>query len=322
MPDDRRLPRLTPQGDTLRPGDRHSVRTPAARFHPSLLQVSRRLLPRDYTLALLLDEHRVLSTGQVTAALFGSARTCRNRLTVLRRIGFIDRFTPHRPGRPAAECWLPGLLAARYAALARDQRPPTAAAVRDRQDAVLASPQLDHLLGVNQFFVDLLAHGRANPQTRLARWWPAARAAAAVGRRVRPDGHGVWTEPEHTVAFWLEHDTGSESLGRLTARLEAYRRLRADGGPGYPVLFWLPNPTREANLHRRLTGAAPGVTVATAVADPAGPGPAGPVWRLAGNGRRRLRLAELPSHPGRPGPYHPPPAGPEDDPLRLLRAGS
>ncbi len=286
------------------------------------MQVSRRLLPRDYTLALLLDEHRVLTTAQITAVLFGSARTCRNRLTVLRRIGFVDRFTiPHRPPGPAPECWLPGLLAARYAALARGQRPPSAAAVRDRQDAVLASSQLEHLLGVNQFFVDLLAHTRANPHTRLARWWPAARASAAAGRRVRPDGHGVFTDQDRTVAFWLEHDTGTETIGRLAGKVEAYRRLRADGGPGYPVLFWLPNPTREANLHRRLTSTPPsGIPVATAVADPAGPGPAGPVWRLAGNGRRRLRLAELPYHPGRPGPYHPEPVTEQDDPLRLLRA--
>jgi hypothetical protein len=176
--------------------------------------VSWRLLPRDYTLALLLDDHRVLTTGQITAVLFGSARTCRNRLTVLRRLGFLDRFTlPHRPGGQALECWLPGLLAARYAALARDQRPPSAAAVRDRQDAVLASPQLAHLLGVNQFFIDLLAHTRTHPHTRLARWWPAAQATAAAGRRIRPDGHGVFVDHEQTVAFWLEHDTGSEFSG-------------------------------------------------------------------------------------------------------------
>ena len=294
----------------------------AGRPQPSLLQVSWRLLPRDYTLALLLDDHRVLTTGQITAALFGSARTCRNRLTVLRRIGFVERFTlPRRPGGQALECWLPGLLAARYAALARDQRPPSPATVRDRQDAVLASPQLTHLLGVNQFFVDLLAHTRAHPHTRLARWWPAAQATAAAGRRIRPDGHGVFVDHEQTVAFWLEHDTGTETIGRLAGKVEAYRRLRADGGPGYPVLFWLPNPTREANLHRRLTSTPPsGIPVATAVADPAGPGPAGPVWRLAGNGRRRLRLAELPYHPGRPGPYHLQPPIEQDDPLRLPRA--
>ncbi len=116
MSGDRQRPRLTPQGGTSQPGGARTPSLPAGRAgrpQPSLLQVSWRLLRRDYTLALLLDDHRVLTTEQITAVLFGSARTCRNRLTVLRRIGFLDRFTlPRRPGRQALECWLPGLLAA------------------------------------------------------------------------------------------------------------------------------------------------------------------------------------------------------------------
>jgi len=60
--------------------------------------------------------------------------------------------------------------------------------------------------------------------------------------------------------------------------------------------------------------------VATAARDAvAGHGPAGPVWRVAGNGRRRLRLAELPCQLGEPGAYHPGPPAPEQDPLYLLR---
>jgi hypothetical protein len=95
---------------------------------------------------------------------------------------------------------------------------------------------------------------------------------------------------------------------RLVAKLEPYRRLRRDGGPGYPVLFWLPTTARETNLHARLAGVSPGgIAVATAARDTAAH-PARAVWRLVGNGRRRLRLAELPNQPGRPGPYNPGPA--------------
>ena len=69
-------------------------------------------------------------------------------------------------------------------------------------------------------------------------------------------------------------------------------------------------------------GAARGLIVATAARDAAaaaGHGPAGPVWKLAGNGRRRLRLAELPCRLGQPGGYHPGPPTAEEDPLYLLR---
>jgi hypothetical protein len=334
--------RLIPTGDTPRPGDTRSptgssaapgtstpstptfaaTRSSTSPASPFLLAYTDRLQPRDYTLALLLDEHRVLTTSQTTAILFSSPRTCRNRLDALRRIGFIDRFTPHRPGTIAPAHWVAGILAARYAALHHDQRPPSAKVLRERQDTIVASPQLAHLVGVNQFFTDLLAHARAHPSSALLRWWSAARTTAAFGRRVRPDGHGVWSDHATMTGFWLEHDTGTEPLGRLLSKVEAYRRLHRDGGPNFPVLFWLPTAAREANLHKRLAGVSvSGVTVATAARDTvtgSGLGPADPVWRLAGNDRHRLRLAALPSTPGQPGPYHPGPPTPADDPLRLL----
>jgi hypothetical protein len=43
------------------------------------------------------------------------------------------------------------------------------------------------------------------------------------------------------------------------------------------------------------------------------------VWKVAGNGRRRLRLGELPCRLGQPGAYHPGPPTAEEDPLYLLR---
>jgi hypothetical protein len=105
------------------------------------------LQPRDYTLALLLDEHRVLTPPQIAAVLFTSPRTCRNRLDTLRRLGFLDRFIPTRPGARPPVHWVPGPLAARYAALSRGERPPTPKKLRERQDAILASLQLDHTVG-------------------------------------------------------------------------------------------------------------------------------------------------------------------------------
>src|SRR5256885_9236684 len=107
MPPPRRQTRLIPVGDTPRPGERRvpGPHTTISAHQPpgglSLLAHSDRLGPRDYTLALLLDEHRVLTSAQISAMLFGSPFPCRNRLTVLRRIGFLDRFVPYRPGQVA-----------------------------------------------------------------------------------------------------------------------------------------------------------------------------------------------------------------------------
>lgn len=84
------------------------------------------------------------------------------------------------------------------------------------------------------------------------------------------------------------------------AKPDAYRRPRADGGPDYLMLFWLSTRRRETHLHRHLAGAArSGVTVAKAARDSVdGHSPAGPVWRLVGNGRHRLTLGQLPSGHG------------------------
>jgi Replication-relaxation len=276
---------------------------------PSLLRLAARLQPRDYALALLLDDHRVLTTNQITAALFTSPRTCTNRLNTLRRLGFIDRFTTSRHGT----CWVPGLLSARYAALHRGDNPPTAAAVRQAQDATLASPVLAHTLGTNQFFIDLIAHSRNHPGTRLIRWWPARRAAAAVSQRIHPDGYGIWSTADRTVSFWLEYDTGTEPLTRLIAKLGAYARLADAGGPAYPVLFSLPSTRREANLHKRL----PPDTLAASTSRDLRHHPAGRAWQTA-CGQERLALAELPLPHAPPGPFHPPPTRPPDRPISCL----
>lgn len=303
----------SPIGETIRKGRRSLTR-----MSPILIDLSRRLQPRDYTIAVLLDEHTTLTTDQLTAILFTHPTTCRHRLDTLRTIGFVDRFLRNRPGAPNPTCWVPGTLSARYAALHRGDTPPTAKALRELQDRVYASPQLEHLLATNAFFVGLLAHARHHPDTALTRWWSERATNAAFGRRIRPDGHGVWTTGAGEVGFHLELDRGTEPLGRLVDRLASHRRLRAEGGPAYPVLFVLPSRIREQNLHRRLADRAePTLTIATTSPE-SGDDPAGPVWRLAGNGRHRLPLTELPSHHGQPGPLNPGPPQPDQDPLHHL----
>src|SRR6266511_892145 len=328
MTTNHRQTRLIPVGDTPRPGARRvpGTNTTISFNQPpgglSLLAHSDRLGPRDYTLALLLDEHRVLTGPQVTAILFGSPYTCRNRLHALRRIGFLDRFSPYRTGVLAPVHWVAGPLAARYAALSQDKRPPSLKALREQQDGIVATRHLAHQVGGNQFFIDLLTHTRAHPDTRLLRWWSAGHSGKEFGGRVRPDGYGIWTDGHRQVSFMVEHDTGTETLATLVAKLVPYRKLRADGGPGGPVLFWLPTAAREANLHQRLAGVnLGGLVVATAARDSvtqAGLGPADTVWRLVGNGRHRLPLADLPSITGDTTGLNPPPPTAEDDPLRLL----
>jgi hypothetical protein len=322
--------RLTPAGEVSRPGITASSASvsrssnPAypttSTSSPTLIDVSHRLRPRDYAVASLLDEHTTLTTDQLAAVLFTSPITCRHRLTTLRSFGFVERFIRrNEPATPNIVCWVPGPLSARLTALATGQAPPSARALREHQDRVYANPALDHLLDTNEFFVRLLAHSRAHQDSSLRRWWSQRATAAAFGQRVHPDGHGVWTDQDRETGFFLELDRGTEPLGRLADKLSSYRRLRAEGGPPYAVLFALPTRTREQNLHRRLADRPePSLVVATTSPE-AGSDPAGLVWRLAGNGRHRLALADLPGGRGEPGGLNPGPATPDDHPLRYHR---
>ncbi|GAB3832766.1 replication-relaxation family protein [Dactylosporangium cerinum] len=325
MSNDAGTTRHAPPGDISRPGVMRSRPSP----HPqplgwaSLRALARRLEPRDYTIAHLLDEHRTLTTDQITAALFTATRTCRNRLDVLRRLGFIAWFIPIRRRRRPATHWIPALLSARYTALAGGRRPPTARAVRELQDRMVVSPLVHHTVGANGVFIGLLAQARTRPDARLARWWSGPTMSATVGNRIQPDGHGVWREDGHTVSFYLEYDTGTETLSTVAGKLRAYRTLQDLGGPYWPVLFVLPSRLREHNLRQRFTATGTsGVIVATTSQDRVDVDPAGPIWALAdGTGPEpalRWRLVELPSEPGLPGIFHPGPATPEQDPLRLL----
>jgi hypothetical protein len=291
---------------------------PRSPFPHTLIDISHRLRPRDYTIAALLDEHTTLTTEHLTSILFASPTTCRHRLQLLRRLGFVDRFIRNRPGAPNPVCWLPGLLSARYTALARGDSPPTARALRERQDRVYASPTLEHLLAVNDVFVALLVRARHQSGAALTRWWSERTTAAAFGHRIKPDGHGVWTDGDQETGFFLELDRGTEPIGRLVDKLASHRKLRAEGGPQYPILFVLPSRLREQHLHRRLADRPEPTLIVATTSPESGGDPADSVWRLAGNGRHRLALAELPSSHGQPGPLSPGPARPEHHPLRLV----
>jgi hypothetical protein len=246
--------------------------------------------PRDRLLLRALADHQVLTTPQVAALLFPSLRRAQRRLTVLHRAGFLGRFRD-RQGHGGSQPWrwTLGPLGFALDAAAGGQPEPTPRQVRTRQHAIAASPRLDHLLGVNQFFVDLAAHARRQPGARLVRWWSEQRAASMF-RGIHPDGHGLWHEDGQTVGFFLEHDTGTEGHPRLAARLAGYDKLARSGGPAYPVLFWLHSRARESHLHQVLAGTRTRCPIATAVrpADPADT-----VWRPVGTADCRLALHEL-----------------------------
>lgn len=252
------------------------------------------LLPRDRLLLQVLDVHHVLTTGQVATLLgFGSLRRCQDRLRRLHQLGLLERWR-HRNGYGGSQPWrwTLGPVGMQLQAAATGHSPPSQKTIRDRLAALVASPTLEHRAGVNQFFVDLVAHTRADHAARLVRWWPEQQAASLLHQGVVPDGHGLWRAEGITTAWFLEWDSGAEDLPRLVAKIAGYEKAARSGGPAWPVLLHLHSRIREDNLHQLLAGALGRCPVATAARTPGSPGPAGAVWRLLG-GSGRLPLHRL-----------------------------
>ncbi|WP_189115988.1 replication-relaxation family protein [Pilimelia terevasa] len=256
-----------------------------------------RLTSRDKLICELLAVHHTLTTDQLAEVVFGSLGRARNRLAELHRRGILDRFRHyHRPGTQSWR-WTLGPVGAAIRAAAGGEAFPRPATVRAATARLAASPHLDHLIGTNGFFTALHAHARAHPGTRVVRWWSEATCRTATGGAVRPDALGVWADGRRRVPFWLEYDTGTETVARVAAKLSGYAQLAGSPWAALSVLvFTSGGARRETALHAALARAASGTTlnVATATADAGGP--AGPVWRRIGHGDR-VALADLPAAP-------------------------
>ncbi len=254
------------------------------------LDALRLLTERDRHVLALVTEHQVLTTSHLAWLAFPSRDRAEQRFRILARRDVLTRFRPLvRPGSAEWRYAL-GYTGAAIAAARQGTNPPRPAAHAARVLRLAQNPRLDHLLGVNGFFADLARHARDWPgQASLETWWSEARATRACGSLARPDGLGRWREHGQQIRFFLEYDTGTETIDRLIAKLDGYHDVQEAGGPAGPVLFWLPSARREASLRRRL-GPAPLVPVATATAEHAravGTSPADQLWLPAGHDTRR-----------------------------------
>jgi hypothetical protein len=271
-----------------------------------VLRAQHQLTGRDWRLLGWLADHAVLTSFQIAHALFPSLNFAQRRLRKLTALGVVERFRPFRlEGGSHPMHYVLSHLGALVVAASRGEDPPRRAVTVARLHRIATSRDLGHRLGVNQFFIDLAGHERLHPGCRLERWWPDSllRRFTPPGTytigSVNADGLGVWTEDGDTTVWYLEHDTGTEALGVLTAKLSGYGALARQGGPAWPVLFWLHSTVREANLHRRLADIRVTVPVATAARDRVnGASPAEAIWHLHATASPLLRLAELPM----PGP--------------------
>lgn len=253
-----------------------------------LAALAHRLTDRDRRVCRLLWEHRVLTTDQLTSLCFPSRHAATHRLLLLQRLDVVDRFRPFRATGSAPFHYVLGTMGAHILAAEQGTTASELGYIRSQALAVAHSQRLAHLVGVNGFFAALAATASHRVDAALTAWWSERRCTQRWGHLVRPDGYGRWTEAGTTVEFFLEYDTGTETITRVANKLNGYTDLATGSGIRTPLLLVLPSPRREAEI-RRAIGTVP-VPVATAsglITDPAAP-----VW-LPTEARERVRLSAL-----------------------------
>ncbi|WP_051703789.1 replication-relaxation family protein [Glycomyces sp. NRRL B-16210] len=227
----------------------------------------------------LLGRHGMFTLDQLTSLLFTSERSARRRLEVLRGLDVAIRFrTCVSPGSQAYRYTL-GHTGAYLHAAARGEPAPRRPAWERRMAELATSPRSGHLLGVNDFFARLTAACRSGA-LELVEWLSEAETAVLSGGMVRPDASGLLHGVNGVIEVWFEHDTGTETVEQVAAKLDRYR-LHLSGWPR-TVLFELTSQRREEHLHTAWAETRAGFLVATTVQNRA-TDPTGQVWRLLHN---------------------------------------
>ncbi len=285
----------TPPRVEIRPASRADV-----------LTHSRGLTARDAEVISYLARHRVLTALQLARLVFGSYSHARSRLAVLHERGVLARF--RRDIWPGSQPWryTLGPVGAVVHAAATGAALPRPATVTETVLRLAHSTHTEHRLGVNDFFANLAGHTRDHPECALREWWPEYEITETCAGIVRPDAYGEYTAADSTLAFFYEHDTGTEPIATLVEKVGKYAEL-ADAGIRKPVLFQLPSTSREHNFHIGLAQRWPHKTpvpLATLPTDqlappnhritPATPSIVDELWLPAGHARRRT-LANLTS---------------------------
>jgi hypothetical protein len=252
-----------------------------------------RLTARDKWLLALLYEHRVLTSAQIQDAAFPSSRSTRQRLRELYLWRAVSRFQPFRQLGSAPMHYVLGPAGAAVLAAEHGLEVKDLGYRHDRAMAIAHNQRLAHTVGVGDFFTSLIARSRRRDPVRsgegVTAWWSESRCARHFGDLVIPDAYGRWSSAAGELEFFLEYDTGSESLTKVARKLLAYARLADSTGIATPVLFWLPTSRREAGARSALarihadldqTADVPVATAATDLLDSgaACPSPADKIW--------------------------------------------
>ncbi|MBF6399206.1 replication-relaxation family protein [Nocardia cyriacigeorgica] len=235
----------------------------------------------------MVHEHRVLTTDQLAALAFPTAKIARRRLAILYEYRVLDRFRPLRQRGSAPHHWTLAPTGATILAAEAGVRPRELAYNNQHTLAVAHGLHLNRTVEVNSWFTALITepgHG-----AHVSRWWSQTRCQRLWGDLVRPDSYGRYTHPEATLDFFLAYEP-TTTPAQIGAALHGYAELARTTGTITPLLWWEPTSTREGTARAELAQAwrnlpdPDAVPIATGTAellthDLTPPSPAAPVWQ-------------------------------------------
>ncbi|HLF69615.1 MAG TPA: replication-relaxation family protein, partial [Actinomycetota bacterium] len=243
----------------------------SAQQEQQAVTMGRLLDQRARELLLTLFEHRLLSTSQLKVLYFSSLRRCQDALKKLCDLALIARDRPFQQigtGKPES-LWTLTEAGVRIVAVtmrkARSQldwMPRDSFHVSDRQ--------LDHLLGVNRFFVSLVEASLAHPGHGLEKWVVAGQVKSQ-NNWVTHDGFGRYQHQGGACDFYFEYDRGTEWHDQLVRKLRGYVLMAIkwtqEGPAHFPnVLVLVPDEKREKAFDRAMKAAVESLEIRAKVA--------------------------------------------------------
>lgn len=190
----------------------------------ALAGLSGRLTERDFTIIDALARLGVMTTAQLAAVFFPSVYAAKIRLLTLTQLELLTKF--RLPNTGMMRYTLDWAGQALHALRTGSKLPSRAEAEWEVQRRCF-SPKRAHDEGAVEAVAALHLACRQMGTARITEWLSEAEASVEF-QGMRPDAaFTLETDSRGTLMAWYEHDTGTETLARLTAKVEAYRRRRS-----------------------------------------------------------------------------------------------
>lgn len=280
----------------------------SARAEQQAVSVARRLDLREREILRALFDFEVLLTDQLRVLFFSSLRRCQDVLKKLKDLKLIERDTPAQIGVGRAQSmWALTEDGVRVVAVLL-RKPRSQVEWMPRESFHASDKQLDHLLGVNRFFVSLVDASLLHRGHGLEKWVPA-KQVESKNHWVTHDGFGRYQHPLGACDFYFEYDRGTEWHDQLVRKLRGYTLMAIkwteEGTDHFPnLLVLVPFEKREAAFDKAIKASVESLEIdeKTAVGLPfnitseerlAEKGVLGSVWRRFAPPPKKRSLAPL-----------------------------